>query len=381
MTNTKWIHRYYEEFFGKMLKKGKVLVIYGPRQVGKTSLVNFMLKDEVNFFKGDGMDINLMEILGSQRLSTISSAFRGYKIVFIDEAQKINNIGNALKLLVDHEPEIAVIASGSSSFDLSNKLGEPLTGRQNVYYLFPISILELIQNTGGMEVIANLDNLMIFGTYPEILTASNNERKTEYLISLRNAYLFKDILELESIKNPSKLTDILRLLAYQIGNEVSLNELSNQLGMAKQTVEKYIDLLEKVFIIKKIQGYSSNLRKEVTKTHRYYFWDNGIRNALINNFNPLNLRNDKGMLWENMMVMERLKTQEYLRIFSNNFFWRTYDKKEIDFVEERDGKLYGYEFKWEAKQTKAPKLWKDTYPDAEYAVIDRHNFVDFLSGK
>ena len=381
MLSSKWIHRYYETKFSEMLIKGKVLVIYGPRQVGKTSLINFMLKDEVNYFRGDGMDLGLVEILGSQRLSSIRSAFSGYNIVFIDEAQKIKNIGNALKLLVDHEPDIAIIASGSSSFDLSNKIGEPLTGRQNVFFLFPISILELLQNLGGMEVISHLEDLMIYGTFPEVITAINNDKRAEYLISLRNAYLFKDILELENIRNPSKLTDILRLLAYQIGNEVALNELSNQLGISKQTVERYLDLLEKVFIIKKIQGYSSNLRKEVTKNHRYYFWDNGIRNALINNFNPLNLRNDRGMLWENMMVMERLKTQEYLRIFANNYFWRTYDKKEVDMVEEREGRLFGYEFKWEAKKTKPPKLWTDTYPEAEYRVIDRNNFIDFLSGK
>ncbi len=374
-----WIPRYYEKEFPKMLEKGKVLVIYGPRQVGKTSLINYLLPDESGVFKGDGMDSVLNEVLGSMQLGIIENAFRGYKTLFIDEAQKINNIGFALKLLIDHNSEIKIIASGSSSFDLSNKTGEPLTGRQKVYFLFPVSILELIEYEGGMEVLGQLDNLMIYGSYPEVLTAENREKKIEYLINLRNAYLLKDILELENIRNPSKIADLLRLLAFQIGQEVSLNELANQLEISKQTVEKYIDLLEKVFVIKKVRGFSSNLRKEVTKTHRYYFWDNGVRNALINNFNPLSFRNDKGMLWENLMFIERLKSQEYLRIHSNNYFWRTYDQKEIDMVEERDGKLFGFEFKWEAKKHKPPKLWTDTYSNAEYRVIDRNNFIPFLT--
>ncbi len=191
----------------------------------------------------------------------------------------------------------------------------------------------------------------------------------------------RDILELENVRNASKLFDLLRLLAFQIGMEVSLNELSNQLGIAKQTVERYLDLLEKVYIIIKIQGFSRNLRKEITKTHRYYFRDNGIRNAIINNFNPMKVRNDRGMLWENFLFTERLKTQEYLSIFSNNFFWRTYDQKEIDMVEERDGKLFGYEFKIQAKKLKAPKLWLETYPESEYKVINQDNFLDFLCSR
>lgn len=376
-----WIPRFYEQNFANLLQKAKVLVIYGPRQVGKTSLINHMLTNRPNVFKGDGMDTIVNEVLGSQQLGVIQNAFKGYDIIFIDEAQKVKNIGNALKLLVDHNPDIKIIASGSSSFDLSNKIGEPLTGRQRVFFLFPVAILELIEQKGGMEVLSQLENLMIYGSFPEVLTADNNEKRIDYLINLRNAYLFKDILEMENIRNPSKLNELLRLLAFQIGNEVSLNELGNQLEISKQTVERYLDLLEKVFIIKKIQGYSSNLRKEITKTHRYYFWDNGVRNALINNFNPLSLRNDKGMLWENLMYIERLKTQEYLRIHSNNYFWRTYDQKEIDMVEEREGKLFGYEFKWETKKQKPPKLWTDTYPTAEYKVIDRHNFIDFLMEK
>jgi len=376
-----WINRYYEKQFDKMLQKGKVLVIYGPRQVGKTSLVNYLIKGDGKIFKGDGNDHALQEVLGSLKLSMIQNAFRGYQIVFIDEAQKIDHIGNALKLMVDHLPDIQVIASGSSSFDLSNKIGEPLVGRQIVCRLFPISVIELMENSGGIEVTRQLENLMIYGSYPEVLVANNNESKIDYLVNLRNSLLLKDILEMENIRNSSKLMDILRLLAFQIGKEVSLNELSNQLQIAKQTVERYLDLLEKVFIISKVQAYSSNLRKEISKSHRYYFWDNGIRNAIINNFNPLKFRNDKGMLWENLMYSERMKTREYLKIYSNIYFWRTYDQKEVDMVEEREGKLFGYEFKWQPKKIKPPKLWLETYTNSEYKVISKDNFLEFLCEK
>ncbi len=375
-----WIRRYYEDKFDRILQEDKVLVLHGSRQVGKTSLVNRVIKTGKDVFRGDGNDLDLQEILNSQRLSVIQSALGGYKLVFIDEAQKINNIGEAIKLMIDHSPGITIILTGSSSFQLSGKLGEPLTGRQNVHLLFPLSILELVNHMGRMEVLRRIDNLLVFGSYPETLTADNNDNRIKYLLNLRNSYLLKDILEMENIRNASKLFDLLRLLAFQIGMEVSLNELSNQLGLAKQTVERYLDLLEKVFIIKKVQGFSRNLRKEISKTHRYYFWDNGVRNAIINNFNPLKMRNDAGMLWENFLFTERLKTQEYLMIHANNFFWRTYDQKEIDMVEERDGKLYGYEFKLQAKNIKAPGLWTETYSEAEFKVIDRENFLDFLLG-
>jgi len=374
-----WITRNYEKEFENLLNTPKVLVIHGPRQVGKSSLVNRMLLKKKQVFKGDGNDLHLRELLESMVLSRIKSAFQGYEIVFIDEAQQIEKIGSALKLMVDHLPDLKIIASGSSSFDLSNKIGEPLVGRQTVIMLYPVSIFEMVKNAGGMHVYQDLENLMVYGGYPEVLVAGSNEAKVDTLIHLRNALLLKDILELENIRHSSKLMDLLRLLAFQIGMEVSLNELSNQLQIAKQTVERYIDLLEKVFIIKKVQAFSSNLRKEISKSHRYYFFDNGIRNAIINNFNPLKFRNDVGMLWENLMYSERLKTREYKKIYANNYFWRTYDQKEVDLVEEREGKLFGYEFKWQAKKTKPPKLWLDTYPNASYQVIDQKNFLEFLT--
>ncbi len=288
------------------------------------------------------------------------------------------DIDFGLKLLIDHFPEMIILVTGSSSFDLSNKIGEPLTGRNILRNLFPISVFELNEQFGGMYVLQKLEDLLIYGAYPEVLNASAADDKKEYLISIRDSYLLKDILELESVKNPTKLSDLLKLLAFQIGQEVSLNELSNNLGIAKQSVERYLDLLEKTFIIKKVGGFSRNLRKEVIKTARYYFWDNGIRNAIINNFNPPGQRNDVGMLWENFLFMERLKTKSHKRIFSNDYFWRTYDRQEIDLIEDRDGKLYAYEFKWKPKNTKAPKAWIDAYPDSEFQVISKENFLEFL---
>ena len=280
--------------------------------------------------------------------------------------------------MVDNFPEIKIIATGSSSFNLSNKLGEPLTGRNIVRILFPVSVFELYHQQGGMQIIQSLENLLIYGGYPEVLNAVSSIDKKEYILSLRNDYLFKDILELENIRNPSKLIDLLKLLAFQIGSQVSLNELGNNLGIAKQSVERYLDLLEKSFIIKKVGGFSRNLRKEIVKSNRYYFWDNGIRNALINNFNPLDQRNDLGMLWENFVFMERLKTKEYKRLFSNDYFWRTYDQQEIDLIEEREGKLYGFEFKYSPRKIKAPKAWTNAYPDAQFTVISKDNFLEFL---
>jgi len=353
----KWYKRYLEFHEVDFLKKGKVFILYGPRRVGKTELIKKYISDfDGKIYSGTGDNQELREILSSQRLSRITSFLGNYDLLFIDEAQRIPEIGMGLKLLVDHFPEMKIIATGSSSFDLSNKLGEPLTGRNITRLLFPVSIFELYHQFGGMHILQMLENLLIFGSYPETLNATSVKEITEYLISLRDAYLFKDILELENIRNPSKLTDLLKLLAFQIGQEVSLNELSNNLGIAKQSVERYLDLLEKSFIIKKVGGFSRNLRKEVVKTNRYYFWDNGIRNAVINNFNLPDQRNDKGMLWENFLFIERLKSKEYKRIYSNDYFWRTYDQQEIDLVEEREGQLFGYEFKYAPRKKKIPKI-------------------------
>ncbi len=374
-----WYARFYETD-NVFPQQGKVNLLYGARRVGKTALIKQILKNAGNnIFTGEGDDVQLRQILNSMDKTLILTAFQDYDIIFIDEAQRIENIAWGLKILIDNLPDTTIIASGSSSLKLSYKTGEPLTGRSRTQMLFPVSVLEIKKQMGGMHIFQNLENYLLYGMYPEALTARNVKSKIAYLIELRNSYLFKDILELENVRNSDKIYDLLQLIAYQIGDEVSLNELANNLGLAKQTVERYLDLLEKSFIIKKMGGFSKNLRKEVTKTKRYYFYDNGIRNAIINNFNLLNNRNDVGMLWENFMVSERLKKQHYHQIYSKNYFWRTYDQKEVDLVEERDSKLFGYEFKWNPKKKKIQKEWLETYNNASFEIIDRQNFLPFIS--
>lgn len=371
--------RYYEKDFDKYLKSGKVTVIYGPRRVGKTTLIDkFIESYSGKYYLGTGEDSDLKQIFRSQSVNTMKNFFGGYDLVVIDEAQMIPDVGIGLKLLVDQIKDIKVIASGSSSFDLSHKLGEPLTGRKISLKLYPVSAIELSENIGGMSIYQRLEEMLIYGTYPEVLNAAGNDEKKQLLTELRDSYLYKDIIQLDNIRNSSKIMDLLVLLSFQIGKEVSLSELGNSLDLAKQTVDRYLDLLEKTFVIKKVRGFSRNLRKEVSKTARYYFLDNGVLNSIGNSFNPIKLRNDTGALWENYLFSERLKKQQYHNIYSNNYFWRTYDMQEIDFVEERDGKLFGYEFKFSPKNIKAPKAWTESYPESEFKQINRENFMDFV---
>lgn len=376
----KMITRFYDSLLNDYLVPNKVLVIYGPRQVGKTTLINRFLETySGKVYSSSGENFQLQNILASNDFSRIIPYFSGYDLVVIDEAQRIENIGQGLKIIVDQIPGIKVIATGSSSFDLSNKIGEPLVGRQKIKRLFPVAVMELIEHYGQAYVWENLDNLLIFGAYPEVLTAVSLTEKKEYLTQLRDAYLYKDILELENIRASKKILHLLRLVAYQIGHEVSLQELGQSLGMSKNTVARYLDLLEKSFVLINVGGFSRNLRKEITKTSRYYFYDLGVRNAVINNFSYPDERNDLGQLWENFLFIERMKKLEYQQIFANFYFWRTWDRQEIDLVEERDGKLFGYEFKSGSKMPKAPKLWHTTYPEATYQVINRDNFMEFVA--
>lgn len=301
-------------------------------------------------------------------------------VLIIDEAQKIPNVGENLKILVDYFPQLKIIASGSASFNLAQKLGEPLTGRKKTYTLYPVSVSELIKTKDLNYYEEIFEQHLIYGGYPEVFQKNSLVEKEEYLKNLINDYLFKDILELDRVKNPKILRDLLGLVAFQIGKEVSLTELSQRLEVNKKTVARYLDLLEKSFIVINIRGLSRNLRKEIYQNSRWYFYDNGVRNALINNFNLINLRDDVGVLWENYVVIERLKKQSYAPIFSNNYFWRTYDQKEIDWVEEREGKLFGYEIKWEKKnKVKPPKAWLETYKNALYSVITRGNYLKFVT--
>ena len=376
------IKRYYLDRISSMLQPGRVLAIYGARRSGKTTLIEDFLKTwtDGRYFLGTGEDRAVKEVLGSSDVNLIRSSFSGYSLVVIDEAQAMSNVGAGLKLLVDTLPEVKVIASGSSSFQLASGIGEPLTGRRRTATLYPIAAMELDAEFGGMALRQRLDELLVYGSYPEVLTTENAQDKAEALHELCNSYLFKDILAFERLRNADKIHRLLSLLAFQVGKEVSITELGTALGLNRLTVERYIDLLAKPFVVFRIPGFSRNLRSEVTKTSRYYFRDNGIMNAVVNNFNPLSMRNgnDVGALWENYIVTERMKKQEYSRIISNNYFWRTYERQEIDLVEERGGRLYGYEIKYGKASPSAPSLWKENYPDATYQVISRQNHADFI---
>ena len=362
------------------LQKNKVLVLYGPRQVGKTTLLgDFLQRTELSYKLATGDNIKTQELFSSQNLEEIIAYAKGYELIAIDEAQKIPHIGQGLKILVDYVPGIRIIATGSSSFELAGQIGEPLTGRKNTLRLFPVSQSELKMLHNDYELREKLEDSLLFGGYPEILTTSVRQEKINRLDEIAHSYLLKDILELEKVKSARLLLDLLRLLAFQIGSEVSLNELSNHLNIDGKTVARYLDLFEKAFIIFNIRAFSRNLRKEISKKSKYYFYDNGIRNALISNFNSLDLRNDVGALWENFLFIERLKKRTYQFIGANMYFWRTWDKKEIDLVEEREGRLFGYEFKWRKKNIKAPKDWLEKYPESSFEVISKDNYLPFIT--
>lgn len=363
------------------LAPGKVVVIYGPRRTGKTTMLQQFLRGvEEPYLLVSGEDITVQGYLASQSIEKLSAFVGANRLLVVDEAQKVPNIGVNLKLIIDHIPEMRVIATGSSSFDLARSVGEPLTGRKISLKLFPLAQLEIGQIEQRHQTDANLESRLIYGTYPEVVLTNDNRGREQYLREIVASYLYKDILELDGIRHASKISRLLQMIALQIGKEVSYTELGTGLGLSKNTIERYLDLLEKAFVIQKLSGFSRNLRSEITKNSRYYFLDNGVRNALINNFNPLDLRNDVGELWENYLVMERLKKQEYLCLHANNYFWRTYSQKEIDFVEEREGKLFGFEMKWGAAGGKPPKEWLEAYPNATWQIINRQNYLELISG-
>jgi len=364
----------------KLIRPNKVVIIYGPRRCGKTTLLGKFLDGvKEKYLLVNGEDIFVQEYLSSQSIAKLKSFVGGHKLLAIDEAQRIPNIGLNLKLIVDNLKDIKIIATGSASFDLQEKLGEPLTGRKITLRLFPLAQLELAKTEKPHETKANLETRLIFGSYPEVILAKDNQERILYLKELVSSYLYRDILIVNGLRHSDKLVKILQLLALQIGSEVSYSEIASQVGINKRTVERYLDLLEKVFVIFKLRGFSRNLRKEISKNPKYYFYDVGVRNALINNFNPVSLRNDIGELWENYIIAERIKKQEYLNIQANNYFWRTYDKKEIDFIEERGGKLYAYEIKWKSKKVIAPpQEWCSAYPHSDFKVIFPDNYLEFI---
>lgn len=364
----------------KWLQKGKVVVIYGPRRVGKTTLVNKYLKNvKVKFLSDSGDNINTRKILSSSSFSQILPYADQADLIFLDEAHLIPGIGQGLKIIVDQKPEKKIIATGSSSFDLAGQAGEPLVGRKWTLTLYPLSQFELKQSFSAFELEQRLPEYLVFGSYPEVLTAGSREQKIKTLQEIANSYLFKDLLTFEGIRGSNFAHRLTQLLAFQIGNQVSLNELAQTLQVNIKTVQRYLDLLEKSFIIRSLTPYSRNLRDEIRSKNKYYFLDNGIRNAVISQFNDLNLRNDVGGLWENFLASERIKFQEYTSLFANNFFWRTWEKKEIDWVEEREGKLFAYEFKWKEEKVKPPKDFLENYKESVYKVVNKDNYLEFIS--
>ncbi|MBU2651345.1 MAG: ATP-binding protein [Bacteroidetes bacterium] len=372
------IQRTIKQKIEQFLFKGKVIVIYGARRVGKTTLCKQLLDSSTN-----SKYINCELLQNKTALETTNSEILknylgDYNLVILDEAQNISNIGSVLKIITDTFPEIQIIATGSSSFELGNRVMEPLTGRSRVFQLFPFSLTELKEEHNFIGIQANLEKMLRFGMYPEVFLKTGDDA-IEELNNIAGNYLYKDILQYENLKRSDLLINLLRALALQIGHEISLNELSRLLGENINTIKRYIELLEKSFVIFRLRSFSRNLRNEIAKGQKIYFLDLGIRNALIQNFNPLNMRNDAGGLWENFCILERIKHNQNTRKFVNTYFWRTYNQKEIDYIEESDGELRAYEFKYSEKaKPKPPSDFLQNYPGSSFQVINKENFFGFF---
>ncbi len=364
----------------KNLTPNKVIVLLGPRRVGKTILIQQILQQvDEPYLLLNGEDVDVRQRLERRSKQNYLNILGKKKLLIIDEAQKIPEVGSILKLMVDEIEGIKILVTGSSAFDINKYTGEPLTGRKKTFNLFALSEEELEQVENPIEKTANLKQRLVYGNYPELLQLPDEEDKQEYLQELVNSYLLKDILAFENIRNSDKILKLLRLIAFQIGSEISYSELSRQLSMSKNTVERYLDLLSKVYVVHSVSAFSRNLRKEISKGRKWYFYDNGLRNILIGNMNPLELRNDIGELWENYIISERLKYQKYNRMLVYNYFWRTYDQQEIDWIEDRGGILHAYEFKWNPrKRAKEPAAWKKSYPDSIFEVINSDNYISWM---
>ena len=371
------IQRSVAQLLAKKVGNNKVLLLFGTRRVGKTHLIK-SLESTFNepYLHLNAEDADVLNLLENRSVANYQRLLNGIKLLIIDEAQVIPEIGKILKLMIDSFHDLTIIATGSSAFDLSNQTGEPLTGRSYTYNLYPVAQAELKENL--LQSNQNLDDRLVFGSYPEIFQLKTADEKADYLKNLVNSYLLKDILHFENIKNSAKIYDLLRLIAYQVGSEVSLDELGKQLGMSKNTVERYLDLLTKVQILFKLNGFSTNLRKEVTKSSKWYFFDNGIRNALINDFRLVPLRQDMGLLWENYCIYERIKVNNNSQTDASYFFWRTYDQQEIDLIERRDQKINAFEFKYGDGYKKAPAFFSKSYPNAGFNIVNRDNYLNFI---
>jgi len=372
------ISRELEKQLVQYVFRGKIIMLSGARQVGKTTLIEMLLqkrKEKILYLNADETDVR--ELLTDTTSTSLKSIVGNHKIVFIDEAQRVKNIGITLKLFADQIKDVQVIVTGSSSFDLANEMNEPLTGRKYEFMLFPLSFSEMVEHHGQLEEKRLLEHRLIYGYYPEIVTKPGEEK--ELLKLLANSYLYRDLLTLEQIKKPVLLEKILRALALQLGSEVSYNEVAQLVNADQETVEKYIDLLEKSFVLFRLPAFSHNVRNEIKKGKKIYFYDNGIRNAIIGNFNLLISRNDTGALWENFLISERMKYLYYHNINVKRYFWRTVQQQEIDYIEEQERKLSAYEFKWNKKaRAKFPKTFIRAYPDSETHLVTQGNFENFL---
>lgn len=363
----------------KFLYIGKAIIVYGPRQTGKTTLLNILAEStlkKTKYLNCDEPDIRNQ--LRNRTSTELLGLIGDNEIVLIDEAQRIENIGLTIKLIIDQIKHVQVIATGSSAFELANRISEPLTGRKIEFLLLPFSTEEMINSHGKLVEKRLLERRLIYGLYPDIVNNPGQERI--FLNNLVNSYLFKDIFALQDVRKPNVIEKLLEALALQLGSEVSINELSKLLQIDRETVTRYLDLLEKTFVIFRLPSLSRNLRNEIRKNRKVYFYDNGVRNAIISNFNAINSRNDKGALWENFIISEKIKYQRYNNLFHKNYFWRTQQQQEIDFIEEYDGMMYAFEIKWNPlKDVRFSKTFKTAYPDHELNVVTPENYQDFLS--
>ncbi len=359
--------------------QGKAIIILGPRQSGKSTLLKkFIADSEKKSVWLNCDDPAIRNVLEDITLSNLKSIVAGHQVIVIDEAQRIKNIGLTMKLITDEIPNVQLLASGSSALELTDEINEPLTGRKWEYFLYPISWKEFQDHVGFLESRQQLNRRLVFGMYPDMINNSTTEKST--LAQLAGSYLYKDILNYKGIRKPELLDKLLKALAYQLGNEVSYNELSRLLQVDRKTIEEYVFLLEQAFIIKRLPPLSRNLRSEINTSRKIYFWDNGIRNAILGNYEPLENRLDAGALWENFMIMERMKLNHYAERYTNYYFWRTHAQQEIDFIEERDGKLVAFEFKLNPKaKYRFPKTFGNAYPKTEQIIITPENFQHYLT--
>lgn len=373
------ISRYNERKILNKLKPKKVCVLLGPRRVGKTELIKKIAnqsKEPVLFLNGD--DIRTHLLLEERSVANYRQVLGDHKLLIIDEAQEIENIGKKLKLIVDEIDDIKVLITGSSAFEINNQVGEPLVGRKHVFHMYPLAQLEYATVENSLQTAENLEERLIYGSYPELLHIPNFKQKQNYLNELVFSYLIKDVLSFEGIKKRDKIMKLLQMMAFRVGSEISVEGIGNELGISKNTVDKYLDLFEKVFIMYPVSGYTKNADNEITKKRKWYFWDNGVRNALINQFNPLGLRTDVGQLWENYLFIERTKkfANEERTVFSH--FWRTQTKQEIDRIEDENGQLRAFEFKWSQEKVKIPPQFAKNYPKAEFNVVTKGNYLGFV---